>query len=127
VLAHVIAVAGGELLPLRPHRFALDCYAAPDNPHRMVPNPAKKAAAVQVRDAEHVLAEAEAARDDALLTLRSPAPGRAVTITNQVINTINAPIRAPRRKLEQAEAAAAAVAARIRLGGLSPDMITGLA
>jgi hypothetical protein len=103
---------------------ALDSYAAaPDDPARMVPNPAKKAAAAQVRRAEALTAAAEAARDTALLELRSPAPGQPVTITNQMLNTINTPAEAARQELEEAEHAAAAVPARIRLGDLAPDMI----
>ncbi len=56
---------------------ALDNYAAvPDDPDRMVPNPAKKAAAARIRQAEAAAQAAEAARDAALLQLRSPAPGQ---------------------------------------------------
>ena len=103
---------------------ALDCYAAsPDDPDRLVPNPAKKAAAAQVRRAEALAAAAEAARDAALLQLRSPAPGQPVTITNQMINALNAPAEAASRELEEAEQAAATVPARIRLGQTAPDMV----
>ena len=57
---------------------ALDSYAAaPDDPDRMVPNPAKKTAAARIRAAENAVTAAEAARDAALLQLRSPAPGQA--------------------------------------------------
>jgi hypothetical protein len=57
---------------------ALDSYAAaPDDPARLVPNPAKKAAAARVRHAEAATQAAETARDTALLQLRSPAPGQA--------------------------------------------------
>ena len=62
-------------------RFALDALdshaATPDDPERLVPNPAKKAAAAQVRRAEALAEAAEAARDARLLELRSPAPGQA--------------------------------------------------
>jgi len=55
-------------------RFALDALdsyaAAPDNPGRLVPNPAKKAAA-QVRHAEVLAAAAEAQRDASLAALRN--------------------------------------------------------
>ena len=61
-------------------RFALDALdsyaAAPDDPDRTVPNPAKKTAAARVRQAEAAAQAAEAARDAALLQLRSPAPAR---------------------------------------------------
>ena len=54
---------------------ALDSYAAaPDNPDRLVPNPAKKAAAAQVRSAEALAAAAEAQRDASLAALKFPAP-----------------------------------------------------
>jgi prepilin-type processing-associated H-X9-DG protein len=103
---------------------ALDSYAAsPDDPDRMVPNPAKKAAAAQARRAGALAAAAEAARDAALLQLHSPAPGQPVTITNQMINALNAPAEAAYQELDAAEEAAAAVPARIRLGETAPDMV----
>jgi transposase len=93
---------------------ALDSYAAvPDDPDRLVPNPAKKAAA----------GAAEASRDASLLKLRSPAPGQAVLVTNQQVNKLNAPIQAAHDELRAAEAAAAATPARVRLGDLAPDMV----
>ncbi len=107
-------------------RFALDALdshaAAPDDPDRLVPNPAKKAAASQVRRAEARAEAAEAERDAKLLALHSPAPGQPVLITNQMLNQINVPVEAACRELEEAEEAAAAVPARTRLANLSPDM-----
>ena len=82
---------------------ALDSHAAtPDDPDRKVPNPARKAAAAQVRHAEILAAAAQAQRDASLAALRNPAPGQPVTITNQMINALDAPVetaapRAPRR------------------------------
>ena len=74
---------------------ALDSHAAtPDDPGRKVPNPAKKAAAAQVRHAEILAAAAEAQRDASLAALRNPAPGQPVTITNQMINALDAPVEA---------------------------------
>jgi transposase-like protein len=103
---------------------ALDSYAAaPDDPHRLVPNPAKKTAAARIRAAEAAAQAAEAARDAALLQLRSPAPGQAAYLTNQVINALAAPVEATWKELEQAGQAAAAVPARIPLSALTPDMI----
>jgi hypothetical protein len=106
--------------------FALDALdshaAAPDDPDRMVPNPAKKTAAARIRQAETAAQAAETARDAALLELRSPAPGQAAWISNQVLNALNAPVEAACRELDEAEQAAAAVPARIRLGALAPDM-----
>jgi hypothetical protein len=107
--------------------FALDALdshaAAPDDPDRMVPNPAKKAAAARIRQAEAAALAAEAARDAALLELRSPAPGQAAYLTNQVINALDAPVEAAWRDLDDAEQAAAAIPARVRLGTLAPDMV----
>jgi transposase-like protein len=107
-------------------RFALDALdsyaAAPDDPGRMVPNPAKKTAAARVRAAEQAITAAETARDAALLELRSPAPGQAAYLSNQVINALAAPVEAAWRDLDDAEQAAA-VPARVPLGTLSPDMV----
>jgi hypothetical protein len=106
--------------------FALDALdshaAAPDDPDRMVPNPAKKTAAARIRAAGHAITAAETARDAALLKLRSPAPGQAAYLSNQVINALGAPVEAACQELDQAEQAAAAVPARVRLGALAPDM-----
>jgi hypothetical protein len=103
---------------------ALDCYAAaPDDPDRMVPNPAKKAAAARVRRAEAAAGTAEAERDASLLKLRSPAPGQAALITNQQLDALNAPVQAAYAGLDAVQAEAAATPARIRLGDLSPDMV----
>ena len=103
---------------------ALDSYAAvPDDPDRMVPNPAKKAAAARVRRAEATAVTAEADRDATLLKLRSPAPGQAALITNQQLNALNAPVQAAHAELDAVQAEAAATPARIRLGDLSPDMV----
>ena len=69
---------------------ALDSYAAtPDDPARLVPNPAKKAAAAHVRHTEVLAAAAQAQRDASLAALRNPAPGQPVTITNQMINALD--------------------------------------
>jgi Transposase protein len=107
-------------------RFALDALgshaAAPDDPDRMVPNPARKTAAARVRQAEAAARAAETARDAALLHLRSPAPGQAAYLSNQVINALAAPVEAAWRELDDADQAAAAIPARIPLGTLAPDM-----
>ncbi len=102
---------------------ALDSYAAaPDDPDRKVPNPAKKAAAAQVRRAEALAEAAQAQRDTSLAALRNPPPGQPVTITNQMINALDAPAEAAWRELQAAQDAAAATPARIRLGEIAPDM-----
>ncbi len=103
---------------------ALDSYAAtPDDPDRKVPNPAKKTAAAQVRKAEFLAAAAQAQRDASLAALRNPAPGQPVTITNQMINALDAPVEAAWRELREADTAAAATPSRVRLGALAPDMM----
>jgi hypothetical protein len=103
---------------------ALDSYAAtPDDPDRKVPNPAKKTAAAQVRKAEILAAAAQAQRDATLAALRNPAPGQPVTITNQMINALDAPVEAACRELQEADMAAAATPSRVRLGTLTPDMM----
>ena len=103
---------------------ALDSHAAtPDDPDRKVPNPAKKTAAAQVRRAEILAAAAQAQRDASLAELRNPAPGQPVTITNQMINALDAPVEAAWAGLQAAQDAAAAVPARIRLGEIAPDMV----
>ena len=103
---------------------ALDSHAAtPDDPDRKVPNPAKKTAAAQVRHAEVLAAAAQAQRDASLAALRNPAPGQPVTITNQMINALDAPVEAAWAELQAAQDAAAAVPARIRLGEIAPDMV----
>ena len=107
--------------------FALDALdshtATPDDPGRKVPNPAKKTAAAQVRRAEILAAAAQAQHDASLAALRNPAPGQPVTITNQMINALDAPVQAAYRELEEADKAAAATPARIPLGALAPDMM----
>ena len=108
--------------PVRPRRPRLLRRHA-DDPERKVPNPAKKAAAAQVRRAESLAQAAETERDARLLHLRSPAPGLPVTITNQMINALIAPVEKDSQELEEAEQAAAAVPARIRLGDLAPGMV----
>ena len=103
---------------------ALDSHAAtPDDPDRKVPNPAKKTAAAQVRRAEILAAAAQAQRDASLAALRNPAPGQPVTITNHMINALDAPVQAACRELDEADTAAAATPARVPLGTLAPDMM----
>ena len=105
-------------------RFALDSHAAAlDDPDRMVPNPARKIAAARIRQAQAAAQAAETARDAALLRLRSPAPGQAAYLTNQVINALAAPVEAAWHEVEDADQAAAAVPTRIPLGALARDMV----
>ena len=103
---------------------ALDCYAVtPDDPDRMVPNPAKKTAAATVKTAKKALADAAAAREEKLAALRSPAPGQAVIITNQMLARLERPVAAARRELAAARAAARAMPAKIPLSEHNPAMV----
>ena len=103
---------------------ALDSHAAtPDDPGRMVPNPAKKTAAAQVRHAEILAAAAESPARRQPGGLAQPGTRRAGHLTNQMINVLDAPVEAAWRELQAAQDAAAAVPARIRLGELAPDMV----
>jgi len=103
---------------------ALDSYAVtPDDPERLVPNPAKKTAATAVKTAKKTLAGAETARQCKLAALRSPAPGQAVIVTNQMLAKIDAPVTAARRDLQAAQAAARAIPAKIPLSQHNPAMV----
>ena len=103
---------------------ALDSYAVtPDDPGRLVPNPAKKTASAAVTAAKKDLAAAGAARQDKLAALRSPVPGTTTVITNAMLAELDAPVDTARRKLEAAQAAAKAVPAKIPLSQHNPDMV----
>ncbi len=103
---------------------ALDSYkTAPDNPGRMVPNPAKKAAAAAVKSAKNAVARAEAARDQKLADLKNPAPGTTVIITSTTLNRLERPVGTARRKLDDAQQAARAVPAKIPLRQHNPGMV----
>ena len=58
-----------------------------------------------------------------MAALRNPAPGQPVTITNQMINALDAPAEAAWAGFQTAQDAAAAIPARIVLGGLAPGMV----
>ncbi|MGH3196784.1 MAG: putative transposase [Streptosporangiaceae bacterium] len=103
---------------------SLDSYAAaPAAPGRKVPNPAKKQAAAAVSAARKALAAAEATRARKLSELRSPAPGQETLITNAALAKLDTPVEAARRTLNQAQAAAKHVPAKIPLAQHNPDMM----
>ena len=103
---------------------ALDSYAVtPDDPARLVPNPAKKTAAAAVKTAKKALADAEAARQRQLDALHHPAPGSSAVITNAMLAELDAPVTAARRNLQTAQAAAKATPAKIPLSQHNPDMV----
>ena len=102
---------------------SLDSYAVtPDDPDRKVPNPAKKAASAAVSAARKALA-AEVTRQQKLDKLRNPAPGEEITTTNAMLARLDAPVDAARRKLQEAQAAARQVPAKIQLREHNPDMV----
>ena len=103
---------------------ALDSYAVtPEDPDRMVPNPAKKTAAATVKTAKKTLASAEAARQEKLTALHSPAPGTSAMITNTTLARLDAPVQAARRDLDAAKTAARAIPAKIPLAEHNPAMV----
>ena len=103
---------------------ALDSYAVtPEDPDRKVPNPGKKKAAAAVKTAKNDLAAAQAARDARLTALRTPAPGQETLITNQQLGRLDAPVTAARQRLQDAQAAAKAIPAKIPLSQHNPDMV----
>jgi len=102
---------------------ALDTYAVTaEDPARMVPNPAKKTAAAQVKAAKKALAAAQAGRE-AKLTARHPAPGQAIVITNKALARLGAAVDAARHDLAAARTAAKAIPAKIPLAEHHPDMV----
>jgi len=125
VLANVSAVAGGELLPLRPALDALDSYGAgPDDPDRMVPNPARKAAAARVRQAEAAVQAAEAAaRDVVLLLLRSPAPARPPASPTRWLTPWPRRWRPPGASWTRRTRRGGGRPGSVLLGALAPDMV----
>ena len=103
---------------------SLDSYAVtPDDPARMVPNPAKKTAAATVKAAQKTLADAEAARQRKLGELRSPAPGSQTLITNAMLARLDVPVDAARRSLQAAQAQAKATPAKIPLREHNPNLV----
>ena len=103
---------------------ALDSYAVTaEDPDRMVPNPAKKTAAATVKTAKKTLASAEAARQEKLTALHSPAPGTSAMITNTTLARLDAPVQAARRDLDAAKTAARAIPAKIPLAEHNPAMV----
>ena len=104
--------------------FDLDSHdtyrAADDDPARMVPNPAKKAAYQQVEKARRALGLAETLRDRDMLASSCPPPGTSTVLTNAMINTINADLHAAQANLDAALAAHQAIPARLPLAQVNP-------
>ncbi len=91
---------------------ALDTYeTVPDDPERTVPNPAKKAAAKQVRQAKKELAEAEAVEGRA-----HSSPGRTPAGDRIVADALDI----QRTELVDLKAAARAIPARVPVTDIAP-------
>ncbi|MGP5690694.1 putative transposase [Glutamicibacter ardleyensis] len=104
--------------------FALDAHdsyqAFTDDSERRVPNPLKEKAK-QKRDALAAKVRAlAAAADFQELLMASPEPGTAVTITNKMLNELNAPVLAAEKQLVQASKEYQAIAAKLPLGEVNP-------
>jgi transposase-like protein len=103
---------------------AMDSYAAiPDDPGRLVPNPAKKTAAAAVKTARKALTQAGESRERKLAALHSPAAGTSIVITNKMLARLDAPVETARARLEDARAAAKATPAKIPLGQHNPGQV----
>jgi hypothetical protein len=98
-----------------------DSYAtSDDDPERLVPNPAKRVAHLEVQAARARYDRAQARTDAAMLAARSPAPGAETILTNPVHDAITADLRAAEADLSAAQEAHKAVPARVPLGQLHP-------
>ena len=104
--------------------FDLDAHHAyastDDDPDRLVPNPAKRAAHADVAAARARYDRAQGRTDAAMLAARSPAPGTATVLTNTVHDAITADLRAAEAGLAAAQDTHKAIATRVRLGVLHP-------
>ncbi|WP_146112515.1 putative transposase [Arthrobacter sp. MYb224] len=104
--------------------FALDAHdsyqAFTDDSERRVPNPLKDKAK-QKRDALAAKVRALAAAADVQeLALCSPEPGETVTITNKMLNELNAPVLAAEKQLAEASKAYQAISTKLPLGEVNP-------
>ena len=89
----------------------------------MVPNPAKKTAAATVKTAKKALAAAGAARAQKLAALRSPAPGTAAVITNQMLARLDAPSPPPAASSKPPRPPPGPSPRRSRSPSTTPDMV----
>src|SRR5665648_279643 len=104
--------------------FDLDshhCYAsADDDPQRLVPNPAKRAAHLDVQAVRARHDRAQGRTDAAMLAARSPAPGTQTILTNPVHDAITADLRAAGADLAAAQQAHKTIPTRVPLGQVHP-------
>ena len=109
-------------------RFDLDSHdtytASPDDPDRLVPNPAKKKTHAAVAAARARLDRVSVRTDAALLALHTPLPpGQARRITNTDMDAITADARAAETDLHAAQATHTATPARIPLSVVNPGQV----
>jgi len=104
--------------------FDLDSHdsyrAGDDEPARMVPNPAKKAAYQQVEKARRALQHAETVADRELLEVSSPPPGTSVVLTTRLLDSIDAAVHVAQAALHAAVQAHKAIPARLPLAQVNP-------
>ena len=104
--------------------FDLDAHHAyastDDDPDRLVPNPAKRAAHADVAAARARYDRAQGRTDAAMLAARSPAPGTTSILTNTVHDAITADLRAAETDLAAAQDTHKSTPTRIALGVLHP-------
>src|SRR5665648_888745 len=104
--------------------FDLDshhCYAsADDDAQRLVPNPAKRAAHLDVQAVRARHDRAQGRTDAAMLAARSPAPGTQTILTNPVHDAITADLRAAGADLAAAQQTHKTIPTRVPLGELHP-------
>lgn len=106
-------------------RFDLDSHdtygASDDDPHRLVPNPARQQTHTAVAAARARLDRVSARTDADLLALHTPPPGaREITAANSDINHVTAAQWAADDALREAQATHRANPARIPLGQAHP-------
>ncbi len=104
--------------------FDLDAHHAyassDDDPARLVPNPAKRAAHLDVAAARARYDRTQSRTDAAMLAARCPVPGTATLLTNTVHDAITADLRAAQTALATAQDTHKAITTRIPLGVLHP-------
>ena len=104
--------------------FDLDAHHAyassDDDAHRLVPNPAKRAAHAGVVAARARHDRAQGRTDAAMLAAHCPAPGTQTILTNTVHDAITADLRAAEAGLAAAQDTHKAIPTRVPLGVLHP-------
>jgi hypothetical protein len=100
---------------------SIDNYTvSADDPARMVPNPAKKTAYNAVTAARARYDRARADAEQALLDLRSPAPGQERVITNADHDAVTAGLHAAEADLDAAQATHRQTPTRLPLSQVNP-------